>query len=142
MKIIVDSNIVFSAMLNPKNNFYRLFQKDRYDFYTCNFLFIEIFKYKERISKFSKLKDEEILNQLGYILSKISFVNENIIPENTFIKAKELCNNIDEKDTPFVALDLFLNGTLLTGDKKLINGLKDKGFINVIELKDILNMID
>jgi predicted nucleic acid-binding protein len=139
MKIIVDSNIVFSAMLDSKNNFYTFFQKDKYKFYTCNFLFIEIFKYKERISKFSKLLDEEILNQLEYIFSKINFVNENVIPENTFIKAKDLCKTIDDKDTPFVALTIFLNGTLLTGDKKLISGLKGKGFTHVIELKDLIS---
>lgn len=126
MKIIVDSNIVFSAMLDSKNSFYTFFQKDKYKFYTCNFLFIEIFKYKERISKFSKLLDEEILNQLEYIFTKINFVNENVIPENTFIKAKDLCRTIDYKDTPFVALAIFLNGTLLTGDKKLISGLRER----------------
>ena len=41
-------------------------------------------------------------------------------------KAFDLCKNIDEKDTIYVALTLELRGGLWTGDKKLINGLEKK----------------
>jgi predicted nucleic acid-binding protein len=105
-------------------------------------MFIEIFKYKEKILKQSKLENDELLLQLQNILTRIKFINENHIPRNIFNKAYKICKAIDEKDTPFVALSLFLNGTILTGDKKLIKGLKDSGFTNVMELKDILNMLD
>ena len=113
-----------------------------FELYSCNFMFVEIFKYKEKIQKQSKLPNDELLLQLQNILTRIKFINEKHIPRDIFNKSYKMCKSIDEKDTPFVALTLFLNGTLLTGDKKLIKGLKDKGFINVIELKYILNMID
>lgn len=37
-----------------------------------------------------------------------------------------MTSGIDEKDTPFVALTIDLEGSLWTGDKKLINGLRSK----------------
>jgi len=50
----------------------------------------------------------------------------------------KMVEDIDIKDLPFVALSLYLDAKILTGDKKLINGLKSKGFENIIELKEIL----
>lgn len=49
------------------------------------------------------------------------------IREPTFEKAYELTKDIDEFDTPSVALALELNSPLWTGDKKLRNGLSKKG---------------
>lgn len=138
MKIIIDSNIVFSAILSSDNNFYKLFHTKGYDFYTCNYLFIEIFKYKEKISSFSNLSEEEILNQLEYIVSKISFINEKFIPKDIFNRAYKLCKDIDEKDTPFIALTLFFDAKFLTKDKKLIRGLKKKGFKKFIMIEDLI----
>jgi predicted nucleic acid-binding protein len=49
-----------------------------------------------------------------------------------------LCKEIDEKDVLFVSLAIEINALLWTGDKKLKEGLKSKGFNNflVIEEKD------
>jgi len=104
-------------------------------------MMVEIFEHKEKIVRISKLSDDEILVQLGKILNRINFVSEETIPKKIFRKAYDLCSDIDEDDTPFVALTVFLDGYLLTGDKKLIKGLKSKGFEKVLSLKDILNLI-
>jgi len=45
----------------------------------------------------------------------------------------ELCKDIDEKDFAYLALSLELDGRLWTGDKKLINGLRAKGFDHFFE---------
>jgi len=43
-------------------------------------------------------------------------------------KAYDLCFDVDIKDTPFVSLSIDLAIPLWTGDKKLKDGLKQKGF--------------
>jgi predicted nucleic acid-binding protein len=106
--------------------------------YTCNFLFVEIFKYKEKIEGFSNLNTDDILSAMRIIFSRIHFINEEIIPCQIFQEAQSLCSDVDEKDTPFVAMSLFLDAPLITGDKKLIKGLKEKGFEKIKALKSVL----
>ncbi len=137
MKIIIDSNIVFSALLSQDNRFKSFIHSEKYVFYTCNFLFTEMFKHKEKLIEISKLSEDEILNELGNIVTRIHFINENTIPKEIFNFAHDLCKNIDQKDTPFVALSIFLNVPLITGDKKLISGLLKKNYNNIKSLSDI-----
>lgn len=138
MKIVVDSNIFFSALLSKNNLSKQLLFNGKYDFYSCNFLFLEVFKYKEKISKISSLSEDEILLNLKELLQKIYFVKEDLIPKDIFLKAFNICKDIDEKDTPFIALSIFLNAKLLTGDKKLSNGLKEKNFNVCVEISDLM----
>ena len=133
-KVIIDTNILFSVLLSKENRYKFILFSKNIEFYTCNFLFVEIFKHKNKIQNISKLNEDEILCQLKTILSKITFIKEELIPQEIFNKAYFLTKDIDEKDTPFVALSIFLNGLLLTGDKKLKNHLKQKGFNNFYEL--------
>ena len=133
-KVIIDTNILFSVLLRKENRYKFILFSKNIEFYTCNFLFVEIFKHKDKIQNISNLNEDEILSQLETILSKITFIKEELIPKEIFNKAYLLTKDIDEKDTPFVALSIFLNGLLLTGDKKLKNHLKQKGFNNFYEL--------
>lgn len=140
MKLIIDSNIVFSSLLSKNNNSKLILVSKKFDIYSCNFMFVEIFKHKRKIQSLSKLNEEDLLLQLEKITSRINFVKEEIIPKKIYNEAYNLCKNIDEKDTPFVALTLCLNGYLLTGDKKLFNKLKEINF-NVINLQEIKKII-
>lgn len=136
MKIVLDSNIVFSALLSKDNISKLILTSGRLEIYSCNFLFLEIFKHKEKLQRLSNLDDDQLLNQFENILSCITFIKEESIPANIFRDAYDLCRNIDEKDTPFVALALFTGSALLTGDKILSEALKQKGF-SVISISEI-----
>lgn len=140
MKLVVDSNIIFSALLSKDNTSRMVLFSQNIEFFSCNFVMVEIFEHKEKIVRMSQLSNNEIIIQLGRILNRINFVSEETIPKKVFRRAYDLCNNIDEDDTPFVALTVFLDGYLLTGDKKLLKGLKSKGFEKILTLKDILNL--
>lgn len=53
-----------------------------------------------------------------------------------------LCKDIDEKDTPYIALALEFQINLLTKDEELAKGLRSKGFTNVITLTEFFNSLD
>lgn len=105
-----------------------LFDSDDYIFYAPKLLFSEIFTHKEKIVQSSKLSEDEILSFLQKIMSRITFIGDDLISNENINQAYNLCKNIDLNDTIFVALTLELDGLLWTGDKKLKNGLKNKGF--------------
>ena len=136
MRIIIDTNIVFSLLLS-KNSVLRnvLFNKS-YKFYSPNFVITEIFKYKEKILKYSKSNKLIIYEYFNKILERIHFINDEIISEKNRVFAYELCKDIDENDTPFIALSLEIDGLLWSGDKKLINHLNKKGFKNIFIKKE------
>ena len=85
--------------------------------------------------KISRISEEEILLIYKILLKHISLYKENLILHENRILAYELCQDIDESDTPHVALTLELNGLLWTGDKKLKEGLKRQGFEQFFEPK-------
>jgi len=129
MKVVVDSNIIFSAIL-PQSKKTRdiLFLQKELDFYSCSFALVEIFKYKEKILKAAQLEEEKLLRILHRILRRITFYREDLIHANSLKLAKELCFDIDMKDMYFVALTIEMDGILWTGDVKLKKGLTKKGF--------------
>jgi len=122
MKIIIDTNIIFSALLSKTTLRKILFLKE-YNFYSPNFVIAEIFRHKEKILKFTKSEESDVYEYLNSILKKVNFVNEEIISRENRQEAFRLCFDIDPKDIPFVALALELNALLWTGDKKLREGL-------------------
>ena len=92
------------------------------------FVFTELFKYKERILAATDLSEDELLEALNSLFAHIQFLDEFAIPIGNWLEARRLCLGIDEKDTPFVALALYLNAPLWTEDHELKEGLRAKGF--------------
>jgi predicted nucleic acid-binding protein len=126
-KIVIDSNKIFSMLLsnNVKTREF-LFADDKI-FYAPNFLFLEIFRLKEKILKFTKLSDGEFTSTFNIIFERINFIGRNYISDSYKQKALSLCADIDEADTPFVALALQIRAKIWTGDNILKKGLINKG---------------
>ena len=128
MIIIVDTNIIFAALRSKNAAYRKQLLSSEHSYYCPNFLIVEIFKHKERILIKSKADDAEVYEFLNKLQQKIHFVNESIISIGSIKEAYKLCKDVDEKDTPFIALALELKATVWTQDKKLINGISKKGF--------------
>ena len=141
MKIIADTNIIISALISRKGKESDIILNPLYGFekYSCFFLRDEILKHKSKILKTSGLKESEFLDVYFNITKRIHFIDEEQIPDSLWQKAFFYTRGIDENDTPFVALALYLNGYLWTGDKKLIRGITERGFKTVFTTADILN---
>ena len=131
--LIVDSNIIFSALRGKNSRTRNKILTSEHKYFTPNFLIGEIFKHKERIIKNSKASEKETYEFLFKIINKIIFINEENISTGNFIEAYRLCKDIDEKDTPFVALSLELGHKIWTRDEELKSGLSKKGFKNFFD---------
>lgn len=140
MKIVVDTNIVFSALLNSNSNIADiLFNSDEYfEFYSCSYMRYEIQKHWERLKKISKLSEQNLEISYTQVLSKLKFINEEIIPVETWLAAEAITKDIDIDDTDFVALTKFLRATLWTGDKVLYNGLTKQNFKKLVNTPEML----
>ena len=140
MKIVVDTNIIFSTLLNSNSTIGDLlFNSDKhFEFYSCSYMRYEIQKHWERLKKISKLSDEQLQVSYTQVLSKLKFINEEIIPVETWFASEQITKGIDIDDTDFVALTKFLKATLWTGDKVLYNGLKRLEFKKLLNTTELL----
>jgi predicted nucleic acid-binding protein len=140
MKIVVDTNIIFSTLLNSKGVIGDLIYNSNrhFEFYSCSYMRFEIKKHWEKLKKISRLTDEQLEVSYAQILTKIKFINEEIIPVSIWLSSEKITKNIDIDDTDFVALTKFLKATLWTGDKVLYNGLKEIGFKKICNTPDLM----
>lgn len=140
MKIILDTNIIFSCLLNSNGTIGDIIfdYHGDFEFYSCDYMRFEIDKHWEKLKRISKLSDKDLHESLFRLLTKIHFVNEELIPEKIWLKAEKLTTDIDVDDLNFVALTDYLKGVLWTGDKELYAGLKNKGFKKVANTQDLL----
>jgi predicted nucleic acid-binding protein len=130
MTFVVDSNIIFSAILNPDNKIGQIIINGSkyFTFITVDQLQEEIENHKDKILKISGLSHPDFLSLFGFIKTKIKFVHHLLISDENYQKAKQLTHGIDSDDLLFVGLSLQYNCKLWSGDKRLINGLHKKGF--------------
>ena len=138
MRIVIDTNIVFSALLKKDSRELKIIQMDDIEIFIPKFLIIELFKNKEKIINVSKLNENEILESLYLILNYCRIFDEEDIPDTIKKQAFEYVKDVDPKDAVFVASALTLDADLWTGDKKLMNGLKSRGINNfLVQTTDI-----
>jgi len=133
MKVVVDSNIIYSALLRSPNRFCDNILLSGDEFYTPKFMFVEVFKYKERIVRQSHLSEEEVLEMLYRLILHLRFFDETLISTRNFVRAFQLVKDTDRKDLVFVALALETGSRLWTSDLKLKSGLRERGFNDFYE---------
>ncbi len=114
-------------LLHPENKF---------KFFAPTLLRVEIDRYEEKLASTSKLSTWALHEASSKVMEKLTFISEDLISQESWIQAFELVNQIDESDTPFVALALDLKCKLWTGDKKLSQGLhgRDNLIVKTSEL--------
>ena len=141
-KIIVDTNIIFSCLLNSQGTIGDLIFNSEFvfDFYSNQYMRFEIRKHWNKLLKISKLTNDELQIAYDKMLTKRTFINEQLKPKNDWQKAETLVTDIDLDDTDFVALTRYLKGSLWTGDKLLYDGLKAKRFRTVYNTSDMVKL--
>lgn len=144
MIIIVDTNIVFSAILNTNSKIARILLQpgSNFSFYSTRQLLTEIHEHKGKLKKLTDYSDTELERMIALVTNKIRFINVHLIPKMVFENAKKLTQDVDVDDCEFIALTEYLDGKFWSGDKALQKGLTNKGwdkFISSNELFEILS---
>lgn len=141
-KIIVDTNIVFSCLLNSHGTIGDLiFNSDGvFDFYGNQDMKFEVRKHWNKLKKASKLTDVEIETTYEIMLIRLTFINEELIPQKIWEASELIVTGIDPDDMPFVVLTKYLKGALWTGDKILCEGLKAKHSLKVYNTQDLTKL--
>ena len=138
-KIVIDTNIAFSALLNVDSRIGQILLTGHkyYDFYAPEYLKFELLKHKDKLKDIAKLSDDAFIELYELIIHHITILNHTVIPQELYQKSEELCKAIDIDDIVFVAVTEFTRGKLWTGDLTLQNGLAKKGYKRLIRTEDL-----
>ncbi len=138
-KYVIDANVLFSAFISGKEVYTLLFSE--YTIYVPDFTFLELEKYKQRILNKTKLTEDAFQEFVLRLLNNVTVIPNLLLSHASLTKAYELCREIDEKDTVYIAAALELDITLITSDKRLYSGLKARDFSQVMLLGDVINTL-
>lgn len=128
--VVVDTNILFAALRSANRQTRRTLYRDDVEFFAPKFIIVEIFEHKERIVSKAKIPAEEVYEFLDDIIQRITFVSNEFISLANYTEAHRLCRDVDENDTPFVALALEMSASLWSKDEVLKNHFAELGFAN------------
>lgn len=131
--VVVDTNVLFSALLRRSARFTEVLLTSDRRFLINELVVVELFKHKEKIVRLSRLGDEDVVHLFYELLRELELFKEELVAPPNRAKAAELCQDVDLTDAPHVAIALETGGLLWTGDEKLKQGLRAKGFTRFFE---------
>lgn len=114
MKLVLDSNIIFSALIK-KSTTRNIILSDVFELHAPEYIFNEITKHKELLLKKSKMNEEEFDALLLLLQKHIRFVPKAKYNEKMAL-AEDILRDIDITDSPFLALALALNCSIWSND--------------------------
>jgi predicted nucleic acid-binding protein len=136
MKIVMDSNVLFSALIKDSLTRKIILEYDDL-FLFPEFIFEETNNHIEELLTKSKMKKEDFDLLLKSLLNKVFIVpNENLL--NYKEEALDIVKNIDIDDAVFFACALnYKNSIIWSDDKKL----KLQNKIKILNTSEIKNLI-
>jgi len=119
MRLIIDANVVFSALLSkgkPLQVFEDNFLLNKFEFISPEYLFVEIEADMKRILEYSHYSPEEFSRVFSFLKKSIE-----LMPNESYKDKTEEAGKIapHKEDIPYVALSLKLDCEILSGDKPL-----------------------
>lgn len=135
MKIILDSNILFSALIKDSKARRIILEYEGF-FLFPQYIFEEMEEHIEELLKKSKLPKNEFNTLLAIILKKVMIIPNNVLfPYRN--KALDIVKDIDKDDILFVACALaYPNSIIWSNDKRL----KNQKSVRVLNTNEILNL--
>lgn len=139
MIVVVDVNILFSALISPNSTVSKLLIDPTLPLQrmSCHYAVVELFKHQAKIVKYAKKSINEVIEDLYTVINTLQFYNESLIDQRHWQEADRLTSGIDSNDIAYVALALQKGGWLWTGDKKLTTHLRTMGFDRVLNTSEL-----
>ena len=125
LRLVLDTNIIISALISKKSTIRDILLTDKITFCLPELVLIELLKHKQLLCKKTGLSQKEVFFTLFYLLNKVEIVKKEAFSKN-LEKAKNIMENIDIKDSEFVALALSIeNDGIFSNDGHFDNcGIK------------------
>lgn len=139
MIIIVDVNIIFSALITPNGKLAKILTHPDLPArrISCYYAVVELFKHQSKIVKCSKKSVDDVIGDLFDVLTGMHLFNETLIEAEYWKEAERLTAGVDSFDINYVALALQTGGVLWTGDKKLVEHLHKMGFRQTVSTAEL-----
>jgi predicted nucleic acid-binding protein len=83
------------------------------------------------------LGTDHLFELISLVESRIFFIDEELLPPPIITEAQAWVSDIDFDDFAFVAMAAHLDAWLWTGDKKLVNGWRRKGYHRLVTTMDL-----
>jgi len=115
MILVIDANILFSALIKDSLTAELIFNEDL-KLYTCEFIIEEFFKYEEEIMKKTHRTREQFITIMHQLKDIITVIPKE---EYSHLIAEAERFSPDPKDVMYFALAMKLNGIIWSNDKLL-----------------------
>lgn len=136
MKIVLDTNILISALLKDSSTRKLVFEHSPL-LYIPSYVLDEVREHENEIAKKSKLSVKEI-----HFLIKKLIKNSEVIPRENVMpfreKAKEIIQKIDPDDVLIIASALFLQESVIWSEDKALKKQHSVPVYNTQEIIDLL----
>lgn len=115
---MIDTNVLIAALINPTSPVWSILEVKGVDFYVPEFALSELGEYKGLIKE--KLDRKGKREEFDFLISEL-FRNVTIIPEDVYSenlsRATDIMRDIDEKDSPYIALAMSLECPIWSNDR-------------------------
>ena len=136
MRIVLDSNIFFSALIKDSLTRKLLVEYEGF-FLFPSYIFEEMEKYKADLLTKSRMRPQDFDQLLKLLLKKVLIVPEEVLKDYRE-EALEIVKNIDRDDALFIACALaYPKSVIWSDDKKLKNQNRVK-IISTAEISEYL----
>ncbi|GHV24844.1 hypothetical protein FACS1894176_02020 [Bacteroidia bacterium] len=92
MRIVVDTNILFSALVSSNSTIMDILvgAKDKFQFYASDYTHIELNNHREKLKKASKLSDADLDTAQYELFKYLRFITLDAISEQYWQEAEQI----------------------------------------------------
>ena len=136
MRFVVDTNIIFSALIKDSIT-RKILLSTKFEFFTPEYVFIEIQNHSEEIMERCDLDQNDFKLMIDTLMTDIMVVSTDDFRE--FVqKAYDIMKDIDEDDTSFLALAMMIEGKGIWSNDPHFDKQNE---INVWKTKDMVKLL-